>query len=141
MKAKTGILIASFILLALPALKAAETVAAPQAAAPAPADNSLSRIKEVRGKVIARTRYNLSVETEIRGTQSFEILLPFDEKTQLRGYRDTSEIKRGDTITAKYQQKYVKTEKDEDFVTGTVATEIQLVRSSAEGKLRSEDNP
>lgn len=140
MKVKETFLIVFFLLVAGSVLNASETVPASQAASPAPADNSLSRIKEVRGTVIARMRNNLSVETEIKGTQSFELLLPFDKKTKLRGYASTDEIKRGDVIAARFEQKYVTDDQGQDLVTGTVATEIELVRSSAEGKLRSKDN-
>jgi hypothetical protein len=93
------------------------------------------KVKDISGKVLARTRTNLSVETQIDGTSSMEYVVPFDRNTKLRGYRNFSEIRKGDTVSARLKQSYEVDPKGKELIRGTIATQISLVKSSQGGKL------
>ncbi len=94
-----------------------------------------SKIKEISGLILARTRTNLSVETSQDGSSSMEYIVPFDKTTKLRGYRNFADIRKGDTISARLKQSYEVDEKGKELVRGTIAAQISLVKSSQGGKL------
>jgi len=96
-----------------------------------------TKVKDISGKVLARTRTNLSVETQIDGTSSMEYVVPFDRNTKLRGYRNFAEIRKGDHVSARLKQSYEVDQKGKDLIRGTIATQIALVKISTDGKLAS----
>ena len=98
-----------------------------------------SKLKEITGIVIARTRMNLSVETSRQGSSWMEMVLPFDKTTKLRGYRHYDEIARGDTIKAVCKQTYEVQKDGSERIMGTMAAQISLVKSSSSGKLTSKE--
>ncbi len=98
-----------------------------------------SKLKEITGTVIAKTRMNLSVETSRQGSTAFEMVLPFDKTTKLRGYRHFDEISRGDTIKAVCKQTYEVQKDGSERIMGTVAAQISLVKSSSQGRLTSKE--
>ncbi|HTL48549.1 MAG TPA: hypothetical protein VL688_10875 [Verrucomicrobiae bacterium] len=104
-----------------------------------PAQQEPFHVKHVEGTVVASTRYNLSIETAKKGGIVSEMVLPVDEKTQIRGYGRISDIRRGDTISAQYKQTYQTDDKGKEIVTGAMATDINLVRSASSGKLVSKE--
>jgi hypothetical protein len=104
-----------------------------------PAQPEPFHMKHVEGTVVASTRYNLSIETAKKGGVVSEMVLPVDEKTQIRGYGRIEDIRRGDTISAQYKQTYQTDDKGREMTTGTTATDINLVRSASSGKLVSKE--
>ena len=96
-------------------------------------------IKEVSGVMVASTRFNLSIQTSQDGFQAFEMLMPINRNTKLRGYRNFKEITRGDTIKVVYKQSYEMQKDGSERVVGTVATEISLIKSRQQGKLTSKE--
>jgi len=98
-----------------------------------------SKLKEITGIVIAKTRMNLSVETSRQGANAFEMVLPFDKTTKLRGYRHYDDIARGDTIKAVCKQTYEVQKDGSERIMGTVAAQISLVKSSSQGRLTSKE--
>ncbi len=91
------------------------------------------------GKIMGKTRQNISVEYENKGDQTFEALIPIDSKTKLAGYKKFQDIQEGDVVRVEMLKTFVTDDDGNEIKTGTLATSITLIRSNTAGKLVSRE--
>ena len=120
--------------MAAPAHAPAATVVA------APIDDAKVMVKSVTGKVVAMTKRNLSVEYEARatasGTEISEMLLPFGKEMALEHLTNLDELKRGDTVSVRFKQRYHDDVKGNPILLSTEILSVTLMKNDT-GALQS----
>ncbi len=85
----------------------------------------------ITGTVVGLTKRNLSREYQNTAGESYEMLLPFGTEMRLDRIRDVKDVKRGDTVTISYRQKYRQETDGTQTLVKTVVTSISLVKSGS----------
>ena len=128
-----GVIILSAIL-TLPAYAKITKVAAEE-----DVDSRPFHTQTLQGAVAGKTSRNLSLQYKQEGNNFFEMVVPFDEKMTLVGYKNIKEIKVGDEIRVDLKDFYSTDENNQEIRTDRAATKITLVKNSTKGKLISRD--
>ena len=106
----------------------------------APIDDAKVMIKSVTGRVVAMTKRNLSVEYETKstdsGTEISEMLLPFSKEMALEHLASLNELKRGDTVSVRFKQRYHDDDKGNPILLSTEILSVTLMKNET-GALQS----
>jgi hypothetical protein len=96
--------------------------------------------KEIIGQVMGVSAYGISLEYRKSARGSYEMLLPFDEKTRLDRIASLKQLKVGDTVKVEYDQRVKEDEKGKRQLLMTIATRVTFVKpAQAEEGLSSNE--
>jgi hypothetical protein len=134
-----GVVISGRRLIFMVVIVFAFSVTFAQAAEPEKKDDRLFHMKTMQGEVMGKTRTNLSVEFNRDGNNTFEAVLPIDDKVKFVGYRSYNEVKLFDSIRSELKEFYEVDKDGKERVTGKVATKIELIRGNTHGSFFSKE--
>lgn len=112
-----------------------QVVAAEQAGQP----EETVELKTVTGELIMVRNGAISVEFSKTAGGSYEMFLPLAPDVKFAHVKGLEGLKRGDTVSVRYQQTIREGEEGEPIVVKTVATQIALVKSAVTAGLSSRE--
>ena len=84
--------------------------------------------KVIQGTVSAINRQGIAVEYDRADTGGLEMYLPFDQKVQVRGAKDVTDIHDGDAVIVEYQELPMKDEAGKVMGSRRIAVKIGLLK-------------
>ena len=115
-----------------------KVVAKEETAAKAEAVPVKRTLEKAEGSVTSVSPTSLAVLYETKGSEEFEIMILFDKKARLEGYKKKSDIQPGDIVRMQYE-KAVSFSGEPNESTALTMKSVSLLRRPAENTLTSEE--